>query len=104
MGCGAALAADVVHVSEADAKKAATEKIAPAYPTVARQMKLSGAVQVEAAVEEDGAVGEVKVLTGNPVLAQAVVQAVKKWRFRPFQAEGKPARAVATLSFEFARL
>jgi protein TonB len=95
---------EAVRVPEADAKRAAVEKVAPVYPPVARQMKLSGAVQVEAAVSDDGSVAEVKVMSGNPVLAQAVVQAVKKWRFRPFEAGGKPARAVATLSFDFARL
>jgi len=43
----------------------------------------------------------VKPLTGNAVLMNAAVSAMKRWKFAPFTAEGKPVRAVADLSFKF---
>ena len=58
-------------------------KIAPEYPTIAREMKLKGAVQVEAVVQRDGTVKEVKVLGGHPLLADAVARAVKQWKYEP---------------------
>ncbi len=90
-----------LHVVEADAKKAAIERPAPAYPMVARQLKLKGKVSIEAVVNESGEVADVKVVAGNPVLSKPAVEAVKKWRFRPFEQQGKPAAAVVALSFEF---
>ena len=46
-------------------------------------MKLKGAVQIEALVQRDGTVKEVKVLGGHPLLADAVARAVKQWKYEP---------------------
>ena len=67
-------------VDEAQGKKAAIEKPAPAYPLAARQLKISGDVHVEAVVRPDGVVEDVRIVTGNPVLTKPAVEAVKKWR------------------------
>lgn len=90
-----------LRINESDAKKSATEKSAPIYPPVARQLKVTGRVVVEAVVSEDGSVGEVRPLTGNPILTKPAMDAVRKWKFKPFQADGKTVAAVVTLSFEF---
>jgi len=58
-------------------------KISPEYPTIARQMNLKGAVQLEALVGRDGTVKEVKVLGGHPLLADALARAVKQWKYQP---------------------
>jgi TonB family protein len=58
-------------------------KIAPEYPAIAREMKLQGAVQVEILVERDGRVKDVRVLGGHPLLADALVRAVKQWKYEP---------------------
>lgn len=90
-----------MRVPEAEAKRAAVEKTAPVYPPMARQMKVTGRVVVNATVKEDGTVDDVKIETGSPILARAAVDAVKKWRFHPFQKDGTAVSAVVTLSFEF---
>jgi len=94
-------AQDAVHVSQSEAIKAAKEKFEPEYPAMAKQLHLEGAVQLEAHIGENGAVEEVKPLTGNAVLMNAAVAAIKKWKFTPFVADGKPVKAVADLSFRF---
>jgi protein TonB len=98
-----ALRADdlVVRISDADAQKAAISKANPDYPPMAKQMHVSGAVVVEAEVSPDGEVGKVAPVSGNALLSSAAVSAVKKWKFKPFTAEGKPAKAVVRLSFNF---
>jgi TonB family protein len=63
--------------------------IAPAYPEVAKLMHLSGAVNVQIAIAKDGSVSVVKVIGGHPLLADAAVNAVKKWRYEPGLAETK---------------
>ncbi len=91
----------VVHVSQSEAVKAAKEKVQPEYPAMAKQLHLEGTVQVEAHIGSNGTVDEVKPLTGNAVLMNAAVSALKKWKFAPFTADGKPTKAVADMSFSF---
>ncbi len=90
-----------LKVEEADARKAATAKPAPEYPPAAQQLRISGRVELEAIVAEDGGVEEVRLLKGNPLLTKAGATALKKWRFTPFQEDGKAARALVSISFEF---
>jgi TonB family protein len=81
--------------------KAALTKPHPAYSPVARQMKIAGRVEVEALVNEDGAVESAKAVTGNPLLTQSALSAVEKWKFTPFTSDGKPVKAICTLVFDF---
>jgi protein TonB len=91
----------VVRISDADAQKAAISKSSPDYPPMAKQMHVSGPVTVEAEVTQEGEVAKVQPVSGNALLSSAAVSAVKKWKFKPFTAEGKPAKAVVRLSFNF---
>jgi periplasmic protein TonB len=91
----------VVRISDADAQKAAITKASPDYPPMAKQMHVSGPVTVEAEVTQEGEVAKVQPVSGNALLSSAAVSAVKKWKFKPFTAEGKPAKAVVRLSFNF---
>jgi TonB family protein len=68
---------------------------------MARQLKIVGKVELEVVVDVDGHVADVKVIAGNPVLTKPCVKAVSEWKFQPFRSEGKPARAVTSMSFEF---
>jgi TonB family protein len=56
-------------------------RIAPVYPELARRMKITGAVKVEAKVNPDGNVLEAKAISGNRMLEPAAEDAVKKWKF-----------------------
>jgi len=97
----AAAADPQLHIDEVQAKKAAIDKPAPPYPLTARQLKISGDVHLQAVVAADGTVEEVRILDGNLVLTKPAAETVKKWRFKPFEANGKFTRALVSLSFEF---
>ena len=58
-------------------------RVEPQYPDLARRNNISGSARVELLVATDGKVKDVKVLGGNPVLVQAAVAAVMKWRYEP---------------------
>jgi TonB family protein len=58
-------------------------RVEPAYPDLARRNNISGSARVELLITPDGRVKDVKVLGGNPVLVQAVVSAVMKWKYEP---------------------
>lgn len=90
-----------VKVGDAQAKQAAVVKVMPEYPAMAKQMRLSGRVEVEAMIDLEGNVERVQVVSGNPLLSSAAVAAVKKWKFTPFTEDGKPIRAVASIAFDF---
>lgn len=62
-------------------------KVAPIYPELAKKMHIHGIVRVEAMVRPNGAVKTTRVLGGNPVLVDAALDAVGKWKFEPAQAE-----------------
>jgi TonB family protein len=50
-------------------------------------MNITGVVKVQVVVAPNGTVKEAKVVGGHPLLANAALDAVKKWRFEPAQAE-----------------
>ena len=97
--CGWAEAAR--KVSAQQAVEAAVTKVQPAYPPMARQFNIEGGVDLEATITEDGSVGEVNILNGNPVLTKPAVEALKKWKFKPFMEDGKAVPAVAPFHFTF---
>jgi periplasmic protein TonB len=70
-------------MSEGVMEAALIQKVQPQYPTVARLMHISGTVRLRAIIGKDGSVSELEVLSGNPLLAQAAVAAVREWRYRP---------------------
>jgi TonB family protein len=72
-------------VPTSDRKIAA--RVAPLYPDLAKRMHIHGVVRVEAVVKPNGAVKSTRVLGGNPVLVDAALDAVSKWKFDAAQAE-----------------
>jgi TonB family protein len=67
----------------AETKRKLKSKVVPEYPVIAKQLHLQGKVKIEVTVAADGHVVSTKVLGGHPVLANAAVDAIKKWRFEP---------------------
>jgi TonB family protein len=63
-----------------DARKIVT-KVMPIYPALARPMNLSGAVRLEAVVTPEGFVKSMRLLGGNPVLAESAQSAVREWKW-----------------------
>ena len=58
-------------------------RVAPTYPEIAKRMRVEGTVKLEAAVDPQGAVTDVKELSGNHTLAVAAREALLKWKFAP---------------------
>jgi TonB family protein len=91
LGCLMALGWAALGASRTGAQEAANEmvkrklksKVLPEYPAIAKQLNLQGKVRIETTVAADGRVTNTKVVGGNPVLASAACDALKKWRFEP---------------------
>ena len=91
-----------IKVSAGVLNSAAVRKVEPAYPPIAKAAKVSGAVQVQITVNEEGKVTDAKVLNGHPLLRQAALDAARQWIFRPTLYTGPPLKAVGVLTFNFA--
>jgi len=72
--------------------------VQPDYPELARRNNIHGIARLQVVVAPDGNVKDVKVLGGHPILAQAAVDAVKKWKYEPGAYE-----TTTILKFEFTR-
>ena len=80
----------------------AINRTKPNYTEAARKGRVSGVVVVEAIVNKQGEVEQVKVLKGLPLgLSEEAEQAVKQWRFHPGTLNGQPVEVIFTLTVTF---
>ena len=73
----------------------------PVYPPDAMRSFITGDVKVEAVVEADGRVGEVKVISGPRALREAAVAALKKYQYAPAKQGGKAVASKVTETVKF---
>lgn len=77
------------------------ERVEPEYPTTAKMIRLSGTVQLRAVIGIDGRVRHLAVVSGNPILAQAAVAAVRLWRYEPTRLNGEPVEVQTQITVNF---
>jgi protein TonB len=77
------------------------ERVEPEYPPVAVLARVQGIVVLEAVVDVQGRVEDVRVLGSIPLLDRAAIDAVRQWRYSPLVLNGKPTRFVLTVTVSF---
>ncbi len=85
----------------AEAAQTVTRSVAPDYPMLARQMKVQGAVILQALISRDGNIEELHIVSGPDILAAAAREAVRQWHFRPFYQNGRPVQTQARVTVNF---
>jgi protein TonB len=75
--------------------------VPPDYPLLARQMKVQGAVSLQALISRDGSIQELQILSGPAILAAAAREAVKQWHFKPFLQNGQAVETQARITVNF---
>jgi len=93
-------AADRVQLSPQTARSV-TVSVPPDYPLLARQMKVQGAVILQALISREGAIQELQIVSGPAILATAAREAVKQWRFKPYYQSGQPVETQARITVNF---
>jgi TonB family protein len=73
----------------------------PAYPEIAKADHVEGPVVVKAIISKAGAVQDVHVIQGDPLLRTAAAEAIYKWRYRPYLLNGQPVDAATTITVDF---
>jgi TonB family protein len=78
-----------------------TELFPPSYPPLARQTRISGDVQLELKIRQDGSVDSLEVVSGHPLLQQAAMDSAKQSHFRCTNCSESltPYRLVYTFQF-----
>lgn len=76
-------------------------RVQPDYPAVAIAMGLSGTVELQARIGTDGRVQELEVVSGNPILARAAIEAVQQWRYQPTRLSGQPVEVETHITVTF---
>jgi protein TonB len=76
-------------------------RVEPLYPPLARQMHVSGVVELVGIIATNGRIRELKLMSGNPLLAPSALDAVRQWVYEPTLLNGEPVELVATISVTF---
>ena len=88
---------DIGRVEQGSALK----KVAPAYPPEAKDARVSGKVEVQVIISEEGQVIEAIAIRGPELLREVSVQAAKGWEFKPTKAGGVPVKVQGIVTFNF---
>ena len=73
----------------------------PIYPNAARLAHIEGTVVLSAVISRNGGIQHLQVLSGNALLVQAAVDAVRQWRFRPYILNGEPIEVETQITVNF---
>ena len=73
----------------------------PAYPPLARQVRIQGTVRLQAIISTDGTIENLTVLSGHPLLIPAALDAVRQWRYQPTLLNGVPVEVETTVEVNF---
>jgi protein TonB len=100
-------AAETQRISPASAVRATTTaavlvtKVLPTYPEIARRANLTGKVDLEIEIDQEGKVVRATPVSGPPVFHAAAVAAVRQWRFQPATINGNRVPSQGKVSVVF---
>ena len=90
-----------LNISQGVSQGLLIKKVQPIYPRNALTMHLEGAVELMATVSAAGNITSVKVVSGEPLLTRAAVDAVKQWKYKPYQLNGEPVEIQTQVTVNF---
>ncbi len=76
-------------------------QVMPVYPQPARLARISGTVRLEAVINRDGVIQSLRIMSGHPLLAQAALDAVRQWVYRPTRLNGEPVEVLTQIEVNF---
>jgi TonB family protein len=84
-----------------EAEKHLVKKASAKYPPLAEAARIQGNVILEVSIDESGAASVRRFVTGHPMLAPAAIESANRWKYKPFEVDGKPATAVTLVMVTF---
>jgi periplasmic protein TonB len=90
-----------VRVSQGVTQGMVLHKVQPTYPPLARTARVQGSVLLAAVIGKDGAIQNLHVISGHPLLTQAALDAVRQWKYRPYILNGEPVEVDTQVTVNF---
>jgi len=90
-----------IRISSSAQEAKRNHYVAPVYPPIAQQARISGVVRLDAIIAKNGTIQKLRVLDGHPLLVQAALQAVKQWGYEPTLVHGSPVEVITEISIVF---
>jgi len=76
-------------------------KIDPPYPSMAKIAHIQGDVVLQAMISKGGTIENLRGVSGHPILIQAAMEAVRQWKYRPYELNGEPVEVETTITVRF---
>jgi protein TonB len=76
-------------------------KVQPVYPPIAKSARVQGKVILQAQISKNGTIEGLKVVSGHPMLTQAAIDAVSRWRYQPYILNGEPVEVDTQVEVTF---
>jgi len=99
---GPQIAAQRIRVSAGVSQGLCTSKVPPVYPEDAKTARVQGQVVMRAIISKTGDVSSLQLVSGHPLLAQAAMDAVKQWKYKPYMLNGNPVEVDTRVIVNFA--
>jgi periplasmic protein TonB len=91
----------MLRVSQGVMEGLVLKRVQPRYPTQAMQMRIQGPVQLQATITKNGDIANLKVVSGDAVLARAAQEAVQQWKYKPYFLNGEPVQIETQILVNF---
>jgi protein TonB len=93
----------VMNADSVDQRPVALHRVEPQLSRRLISKQIEGIVVVKALIDESGRIADVRVIAASPkgVFEKAVLNAVRRWRFRPAQFQGRPVKTWVEIPFHF---
>jgi protein TonB len=76
-------------------------QVNPVYPALAKQARIAGTVQLTAIIGRDGAIRNLQVISGHPLLRSAALEAVSQWLYQPTLLSEEPVEVITQIDVNF---
>jgi len=90
-----------VHLAARAVEANLIHDVPPRYPPEAGRARIEGTVVLQDVIGKDGSVHDVRVESGLPLLAQAAIEAVKQWRYKPYLLNGEAVEVDSRITINF---
>lgn len=94
-------AVDTVHIGPDVAQSNLVTAVPLVYPSAARAAGIRDTVVLRADIDKEGAIRNLGVVRGHPLLNDSAIEAVNQWRYRPYLLNGQPTSVTTTISVTF---
>jgi TonB family protein len=93
--------AGIAKLLPAAAEDGLVRRVEPEYPEQARLQRIQGPVLLDVRITRQGVVQNIKLISGDPVLAEAATAAVQQWRFKPYMVGGRAVDVETEITLKF---